>query len=262
MNFADYPDFLFERRGKVITATINHPDQRNAVTKSIDKALASLFRDLDDDPESTVIVLTGAGQSFCAGGNIDEMKAGLENIDHFLDGYRNGKRALQSMLDCNKPIIAKVNGDAIGLGATLALFADITVASETARFGDPHVRVGLVAGDGGAVIWPHNVGYAMAKYFLLTGDLVGAREAQNMGLIAKVAAPDELDAVADKLADKLAVGATQAISYTKAVLNIGLRQQLAASVDAGFALETISSRHAHHGEAVSAFVEKRKPSFD
>lgn len=262
MNTEKHPDFLFDRRGKVITVTINNPDQRNAVTNSIDNSFRTLFSELDDDPDSSVIVITGAGESFCAGGNIDDMKAGVEDINHFLSGYRNGKRLLQSMLDCTKPIIARVNGDAVGLGATIALFSDIVVASETARFGDPHVKVGIVAGDGGAVIWPQNMGFALAKYYLLTGDLISAPEAREMGLIAKVAKPEELDAITDKIADKLANGATQAISFTKAVANIPLRQILASSVDAGFALETISSRHPHHREAVTAFVEKRKPQFD
>lgn len=261
MNFADYPDFLFERRGGVITVTLNNPDQRNAITPRMDTALPRLIVDLDDDLESNVIVITGAGEAFCAGGDVAGMQAGLDNIDHFLVGYRNGKRLLHAMLDCGKPIIAKVNGDAIGLGATIALFSDIVIASEKARFADPHVKVGIAAGDGGAVIWPLNVGYAAAKYFLLTGDLVNARDAQQMGLIARVVAADELDEATDKLADRMANGASQAIQYSKAVLNIGLRQQLAASVDAGFALETISSRHPDHREAATAFVEKRKPKF-
>jgi enoyl-CoA hydratase len=189
------------------------------------------------------------------------MTAGRDDINTFIDGYLNGKRILQSMIDCSKPIISKVNGDAIGLGATLALFADITVAAENARFGDPHVRVGLVAGDGGAVIWPMNAGYAAAKYFLLTGDLVGAREAQAMGLIAKVTTADDLDAEVARIAGKLANGASQAIQFTKQVLNIGIRQLFGSAVDAGFALETVSSRHPDHREACAAFVEKRKPQF-
>jgi enoyl-CoA hydratase len=262
MNLADYPETLIlERQDGVLTVTLNNPTQLNAIVQSIDTNLPRLFFEADRDPETKVIVLTGAGKAFSAGGDIPAMKAGIDDITPFLDGYRNGKRFMQLMLDCEKPIIAKVNGDAIGLGATLALYCDIVVASETARFGDPHVKMGLVAGDGGAVVWPSYIGYAAAKYFLLTGDLVGAREAQQMGLIAKVAAPENLDAEVDRLAAKLANGATAAIKFTKTVLNIGLRQQFAASVDAGFALETISGRLADHREAVTAFVEKRKPQF-
>jgi len=263
MNFSDYPEFLFDRRDGVTTVTLNNPTMRNAISPRQDADLPKLMSDLDRDPETRVIVLTGSveGKAFCAGGDLAAMQASLEDIEHFLAGYRNGKRLLTLMLDTEKPLIAKVNGDAIGLGATLALFCDIVVASETARFGDPHVKVGLVAGDGGAIVWPHLTGYAVAKYFLLTGDLVSAREAQQMGLIAKVVAPEELDETVQRLASKLASGATRAIGFTKAALNVGLRQQLASSIDAGFALETLSSRLADHREAVNAFVEKRKPDF-
>jgi enoyl-CoA hydratase len=262
MNFADYPESLkLERHDGILTVTLNNPDQMNAILHAMDVSLPKLFFEADRDPETKIIVLTGAGRAFCAGGDISAMKAGVESMDGFIEGYRNGKRFMQMMLDCEKPIIAKVNGDAIGLGATLALYCDIVVASETARFADPHVKVGLVAGDGGAIVWPSYIGYAAAKYFLLTGDMVSAREAQQMGLIAKVTTPENLDAEVDRLATKLANGAQGAIRYTKTVLNIGLRQQFAASVDAGFALETVSGRMADHREAVTAFVEKRKPQF-
>ena len=262
MDYANYPDTLkVERNDGILTVTINNPNQMNAILASIDEALSRIFTDADRDPETRVVVLTGAGRAFCAGGDIGMMQEGLDNINAFIDGYVNGKRILQSMIDCSKPIIAKVNGDAIGLGATLALFSDITVASETARFADPHVKVGLVAGDGGAIIWPMNAGYAIAKYFLLTGDLIGARDAQACGLIAKVTTAEELDAEVARIANKLANGASQAIQFTKHVLNIGVRQQFASAVDAGFALETVSSRHPDHREACSAFMEKRKPQF-
>jgi enoyl-CoA hydratase len=262
MDYANYPETLkVERCNGILTVTLNNPEQMNAIVESIDEALSRIFVDADRDPETRVVVLTGAGRAFCAGGDIGMMQAGLDNINTFVDGYVNGKRILQSMIDCAKPIIAKVNGDAIGLGATLALFADITVASENARFADPHVKVGLVAGDGGAIIWPKNAGYAAAKYFLLTGDLVGAREAQGMGLIAKVTTAEDLDAEVARIAGKLANGASQAIQFTKHVLNIGIRQLFASAIDAGFALETVSSRHPDHREACSAFVEKRKPQF-
>jgi enoyl-CoA hydratase len=262
MNFADYPETLkLERQDGILTVTLNNPSQMNAIVHSIDVNLPKLFFEADRDPETKVIVITGAGKAFCAGGDIAAMKSGIESMDPFIEGYRNGKRFMQLMLDCDKPIIGKVNGDAIGLGATLALYCDIVVASETARFADPHVKVGLVAGDGGAIVWPSYIGYAAAKYFLLTGDMIGAREAQQMGLIAKVTTPENLDASDVYKRQKLANGASGAIKYTKTVLNIGLRQQFAASVDAGFALETISGRMTDHREAVTAFVEKRKPQF-
>lgn len=262
IDFSRYPESLaLDLTDNVLTVTLNNPDMRNAMLPEMDEALTRVFWDADRDPEVRVVVLTGAGKSFSAGGDLAGMQEGLDNINTFVVGCKNGKRILQSMIDCDKPIVAKVHGDAVGLGATLALFCDIVVASENARFGDPHVNVGLVAGDGGAIIWPSNVGFAMAKYFLLTGDLVAAREAHAIGLIAKVTTPEELDAEVARIVSKLNNGSLQSIAYSKHVLNIGLRQLFASSVDAGFGLETVTSRLPDHREATTAFVEKRKPNF-
>lgn len=261
MNYTGYENILIERKGKVLTATLNRPESRNAVNPALDAELLRLFRDVDMDKECNVLVLTGAGKSFSAGGDIPDMLASIENIENFESGYKNGKRILQGMLDCEKPIIARVNGDAIGLGATLALFCDIIIAADTARIADPHVKVGLVAGDGGAVIWPQLIGYARAKQYLLSGDFLSARDAQAIGLINFAVPAAELDALVDEWADKLANGAQKAIRWTKATVNIGLKQMLVSMVDAGFALETVSSRSQDHLEAVNAFVDRRKPQF-
>ena len=262
IDFSKYPDsFKLSLEDNVLTISLNNPENLNAIRPDMDDAMTRIFWDADADPEVRVIVLRGEGRAFSAGGDIAAMQAGLEDISTFVSGTKNGKRFMQSMLDCDKPIVARVHGDAVGLGCTIALFADIVVASENARFADPHVKVGLVAGDGGAIIWPKNAGYAAAKYFLLTGDLVSAREAQAMGLIAKVTTAEELDAEVARVVAKLNDGALQAITFTKHVLNIGIRQLFASSVDAGFATETVSGRLDDHREAVNAFMEKRKPKF-
>jgi Enoyl-CoA hydratase/carnithine racemase len=262
IDFSKYPETLqLDLTDNVLTITLNNPDMRNAVVPEMDEALTRVFWDADADPEVRVVVIKGNGKAFCAGGDLVGMLAGIEDMNNFIVGYRNGKRFMQAMLDCDKPIVSRVHGDAVGMGCTIALFADIVIASENARFGDPHVNVGLVAGDGGAVVWPNNVGHATAKYFLLTGDLVGAREAQAMGLIAKVTTEAELDAEVSRVVNKLNNGAMKAISFTKHVLNIGLRQLFSSAVDAGFALETLSSQLPDHREAAEAFVNKRKPVF-
>lgn len=261
MQFDSYKHILLERRGTVLTATLNRPESRNAINPALDLELVRLFWEVDQDKESNVLVLTGAGKSFSAGGDIPDMLSGIDNIENFEVGYKNGKRILQNMLDCEKPIICRMNGDAVGLGATLALFCDIVIAADTARIADPHVKVGLVAGDGGAVIWPQLIGYARAKQYLLSGDFLSAPDAQQAGLINFAVPANELDAKVDEWADKLANGASKAIRWTKSVLNIGLKQMLVSMVDAGFALETVSSRSNDHSEAVHAFSEKRKPQF-
>jgi enoyl-CoA hydratase len=185
-----------------------------------------------------------------------------EMIDHgFAQTAREAKRIVFSLLDCEKPVIAKLNGHATGLGATLALFCDVIFAADHAKIGDPHVSVGLTAGDGGAVIWPQLIGYARAKEYLMTGDLIAAPEAARMGLINHVVPGSELDARVDAFADRLAAGALVAIRTTKASVNIGLRQLAASIMDACLAFEGQSSASADHQQAVAAFREGRKPTF-
>ena len=262
MEFSTYPQlFKFDLNDRVLTVTLNNPGQLNAISSIMDDELPRIFFEADRDQRIDIIVLTGEGRAFSAGGDLDGMMKNLDGIDNFLAGYRNGKRFMQLMLDTEKPIIAKVNGDAVGMGCTLALCADIVVASETARFGDPHVRVGLAAGDGGGVFWPHNAGSANAKYFLMTGDLISAAEAKEIGLIAKVVPQDRLDAEVDRIVGRLKSNSMVSVRFSKSILNIPLRQALASSVDAGFALESISSQLPDHKEAVHAFIEKRKPDF-
>lgn len=262
MDFSTYPEeFKFDLTNGVLTVTINNPAQLNAIATHMDDELPRIFFEADRHPDVEIIVLTGEGRAFSAGGDLEGMKKNLDGIENFLAGYRNGKRFMQMMLDTEKPIIAKVNGDAVGMGCTLALCCDIVIADETARFGDPHVRVGLAAGDGGAIFWPKNIGMALAKYFILTGDLVSATEARQMGLIAKAVPADQLDAEVERVINRLRSNSMVAVRFSKSIANIPLRQDLASMVDAGFALESISSQLADHKEAVHAFVDKRKPQF-
>ena len=171
------------------------------------------------------------------------------------------KKMIFGLLDLEKPVIARINGDCIGLGATLALLCDILIAVDDARLGDPHVRMGYVAGDGGAVIWPQLVGYARAKEYLLTGDLLNAKEAERIGLINHAVPRQDLDAKVNALAEKLANGATKAIKWTKTCINIPLRQLAHSIMDASLAYEALTNIGADHQEAVTAFQEKRKPKF-
>jgi enoyl-CoA hydratase len=150
---------------------------------------------------------------------------------------------------------------AIGLGCTLALFCDVIFASENARFADPHVRVGVVAGDGGAVIWPQLVGYARAKEYLMTGDPIPGKEAERIGLINHVVPDADLDARVDAFARKLAAGAPQAIRYTKVSVNLRLKEIAHTILDASMAYEMLTFATQDHREAVSSFLEKRKPAF-
>ena len=262
MDFSKYKTIKFERRGKVLEVALNRPDKLNAVDEQMHGELACLFADISNDAGSDIIVLTGAGRAFSAGGDIDWMQKMIDIPNSFEKTAREAKQIINSLLDCQKPIIAKINGHATGLGATIALFCDVIFASETAKIGDPHVSIGLVAGDGGAVIWPQLIGYARAKEYLLTGDLIPASEAARIGLINHAVPVNELDAKVQEFADRLAAGATKSISWTKVSVNIGLKQLVQSVMETSLAYEAMSSRTADHQEAINAFRDKRAAQFN
>jgi enoyl-CoA hydratase len=261
VDYSGYRYFLFDRKGRTITVTMNRPDQLNAMTADMHEEASRLFYDLGMDHSIDVVIFTGAGRAFSAGGDIVGMKRMYEDTEIFDRSIQEAKKVVFGILDCEKIIIAKVNGDAIGLGATMALFCDIIFAAEHARFGDPHVKVGLAAGDGGAVIWPQAIGYARAKEYLMTGDLISARDAAAMGLINHAVPAEELDARVDAFASKIGAGAMKSIKYTKTAINIGLKQLAHSMMDACMAYEALTNRSEDHLEAINAFTEKRKPRF-
>jgi len=259
MELAGYHCIEAERRDRVLTLRLNNPPL-NAVDDRLHEELARIFLDVQDDEASDVIVLTGAGKAFSAGGDLRQMKAAWEAGRTRLR-LSDAKRIVFSLLDLEKPIIARINGHAMGLGATIALFCDVIVMSTAARIGDPHVAVGIVAGDGGAVIWPQLVGYARAKEYLMTGRQLGAEEAERIGLVNHAVAPEALDRTVDDIADALAAGSQQAIRWTKVSTNIGLKQLAHSIMDTSLAYEWLTFKSRDHAEAVNAFLEKRRPKF-
>ncbi len=261
MNFSDFKTLKFERRARVLEITMNLPEKRNAVDEQMHEELSRVFVEASADADSDVLVLTGAGSAFSAGGDIVWMQKSIDQPEIFEKTAREGKQIVFSLLDCEKPIIAKVNGHATGLGATIALFCDVIFASETAKIGDPHVSVGLVAGDGGAVIWPQLIGYARAKEYLMTGELIPATKAADMGLINYAVPAADLEARVREFSDRLASGATKAIRWTKMSANIGLKQLAHSMMDASLAYESLSNLTQDHAEAVKAFIGKRAPVF-
>jgi enoyl-CoA hydratase len=261
MNFSGYKTLTFERRERVLEITLNRPEKLNAVDEVLHEELARVFVDVSNDPNCDIAVLTGAGRAFSSGGDIDWMQKMIDNPSSFEKTSREAKQIVFSLLDCEKPVIAKLNGHATGLGATIALFCDVIFASDTAKIGDPHVNVGFVAGDGGAVIWPQLIGYARAKEYLMTGDLMTATEAARIGLINHVVPAAELNERVKQFADRLAAGATKAIRWSKMSANIGLKQLAHSIMDASLAYEAMSNVSKDHQEAVNAFREKRSPVF-
>lgn len=260
MDFGQYKRLVFERRGRVLWVKLNSPPL-NLIEDELHEELSRVFDDLNRDEGSDVIILTAAGKAFCAGGDARWMQTMIDRPAKFREIGAAAKRIVFGLLDLEKPIICGLNGAAAGLGATIALMCDIIVASSDAVIGDPHVKMGFVAGDGGAVIWPQLIGYARAKEFLLTGDMVTAERAERLGLINHVVPPAELEERVSAIADGLAAGATLAIRWTKTVTNIPLRRLAHELMDASIGYEMSSNVSTDHQEAVHAFIEKRQPKF-
>ena len=254
-----YTRFSFERDDRVLTAYIDSDHPVNGVDAAMHDELATVFNDLQRDSGSDIIILSAKGRAFCAGGDMDWFDEQIEHPGKFRDIAWDAKRIVMSILEMEKPMICRLNGAAAGLGATIALLCDMIVADETAKIGDPHVKVGLVAGDGGALIWPQLIGYAKAKELLMTGDLLTAAEAQALGLINYAVPADELDAKVGELVAKLQSNPKYAVRWTKAVTNIPLRALAAQIMDASIGWESVSNYMDDRKEAVAAFKEKRAP---
>jgi len=261
MTYEKYKAIKVERTNRILTLTLNRPDKLNATDAVLHSELSRIFWDIGLDQSVDVVILTGAGKAFCAGGDTVWMQDMIQTPSMWYQTVTEAKRIVFGILDCEKPIIAKLNGSAVGLGATIALFCDIIIASERAKIGDPHVLVGFVAGDGGSAIWPQLVGYPRAKEFLMTGELISAQRAEQLGLINYCVPADDLDSTVDKFAKKLSSGAVQAIRATKVAVNATLRQLVAANIDTSLALEGLSNFSDEHKEGVHAFNEKRTPNF-
>src|SRR5258708_36967043 len=263
-DYSKYETIKVEKANRVATVTLNRPDSLNAVNPVMHRELCTIWLDLAVDDEVNAIILTGAGRAFCAGGDVKGManRAGTsEGRKRSLMTPAEARRIVENMLDVDQPIIGAINGDAVGLGATIALLSDITVVSEKARFADTHVRVGIVAGDGGALIWPLLVGPHRAKEFLMRGHFINGAEAGRIGMVNYAVAPEQVMIKARELAQELADEPTYAIRWSKLAVNKWLKEQANLIMDTGLAHEWMTFNTWHHEEAVRAFVEKRKPNF-
>jgi len=251
---------VHRRHGRVSVVTLNRPERLNAINPDTHRRLRSVLQEADLDPETRVIVLTGAGKAFCAGGDVKEM-IGKDNFGGDARVLSVGRDLIDAMVRIEKPLVAMVNGAAVGLGATIALMCDITYLSDQARIGDRHVNVGLVAGDGGAAIWPLLVGPSRAKEYLLTGRLLSAQEAVDMGLVSRAVPADQLETVVMELAEEIASLPPYAVRATKASINKMIQSNVAQILDLSLAYEHLSMKSADHREAVQAFVERRPGTY-
>jgi enoyl-CoA hydratase len=232
--------------GPVRTVVIDRPDQLNAVNAALHRGLADVWRQLTADRDARVVILTGAGRAFSAGGDLDWITSFLDDPVARDESLREGAQIIEELLRFPLPVIAAVNGPAVGLGCSIAVLCDVVLISERASLADPHVAVGLVAGDGGAAFWPLLGPILRSREYLYTGDRIPAATAVELGLATRVVPADDLLPEARKLAARIAAQPPAAVQGTKRVVNMHLSRALAGAVQAGFAAEAATMVSEEH----------------
>ncbi len=259
---------LTERRGPVAILTFNRPASMNAISERQDCVdLIQALEMLMDDRSISAAIVTGAGRAFSAGGNLKAMKERVgigpqEQPDSTRFNYRRGvQRITEAFMACEVPLIAAVNGHAIGLGCDLACLCDIRIAAESAKFAASFIKVGLVPGDGGAWSLQKAIGYSRAAEMFLTGDTYTAQEVSGFGLVNKVVPDDQLMTEALAMAERIAANPARALRLTKRLLREAQTQRMSEILELSAAYQALSHETADHAEAIDAFLEKRKPTF-
>ena len=261
MNYADFRHLTFESKPNgVLVVTINRPEVLNAANARLHWEFTQIWPVVDADPKTRVVVVTGAGKAFSAGGDLSLVEDMAGNPDALTRTMREASDLVYNMINLDKPVVSAINGVAVGAGLVVALLADISIISETARFTDGHTRLGVVAGDHAAIVWPLLCGMAKAKYYLLTCKTITGEEAERLGLVSLTCEESELQAKALEVARELAAGAQTALRWTKYSLNNWLRMA-GPAFDASLALEVLGFTGPEAKEGVASHREKRKPVF-
>jgi enoyl-CoA hydratase len=239
---------------------LNRPDELNAMSRAMHWGMANVWRMLSADTEARVVILTGAGRAFSAGGDLDWISTFVDDPVARYESIREGAQIIEEMLRFPLPVIAAVNGPAVGLGCSCAILSDMVLISERAYLADPHVGVGLVAGDGGAAFWPLLTPILRSREYLFTGDRIPAATAVELGLATRALAPEELLPEARRLAERIAKQPAAAVQGTKRIVNMYLSQALSNTIPAGFAAEAVTMESEDHRQRLLAFQAKsRKP---
>jgi len=250
---------LIEKRGRVAIVTINRPDKLNALNIATRSDILAAFDQLEKDDEVRVVVVTGAGEkAFIAGADINEF-AGMTAVKQ--RAVMKGRRAFDAVEDFPKPVIAMINGFALGGGCELALACDIRIASTKAKLGQPEIKLGIIPGGGGTQRLTRLIGEGKAMELTLTGDMISAEEAERLGLVNHVFAPEELEVKTMELANRIAELSPIALAMAKASVKNAARLNLREGLDSEVDLFALCFSSEDKEEGVRAFIEKRKPEF-
>jgi enoyl-CoA hydratase len=244
--------------GPIRIVRINRPSDLNAINEPLHRAFAQVWRQLAADQAARAVILTGEGRAFSAGGDLGWITTFLDDPVARDESLREGAEIIEEVLRFPLPVIAAVNGPAVGLGCSIAVLCDVLLISETAYLADPHVAVGLVAGDGGAAFWPLLTPLLRSRVYLFTGDRIPAATAVELGLATRAVPPDDLLPEALRLAHRFAEQPIEALRGTKRVLNMHLASALAGPLQSGFAAEAISMQTPEHRARLEALRAARK----
>jgi len=256
----EYKHIVLERRENIATLTLNRPEKLNAINRKMIEELEHAMVEIGQDTDVRVLVITGAGRAFCSGADVSDMANVGAPIEtrYWLVGAH---KIILALTNLEKPVIAKVNGVAVGIGCSLALSTDLTIASENAQFSLIFTRIGLIPDGGSLFHLPRLVGPAKAKELIFTGRKVGAKEAQRIGLINKTVPPNELDNEVNALSKRLAEGPTVAFGIAKKIMNRGLNMDLSSVMECEALGQTLAGTTEDAKEGIIAFLEKRTPHF-
>ena len=261
LDYGDYQHILFERRDDgVLWATLNRPEVLNAANARLHTELVALWQTIDADPEARVVVVTGAGRGFSAGGDLQMVENAHRDYEEIVRILDEARDLVYNILRCQTPVVSAINGAAVGAGLVVALLADVSIAAESARLADGHVRMGVAAGDHAAIVWPLLVGMAKAKYYLMTSDFVDGREAERMGLVSLCVPDEELLDKAQAVAQDLARGPQHAIRFTKRALNQWLLQA-GPIFDHSLALEMLGFFSEDMMAGIEGLRKRQRPEF-
>lgn len=256
----DFSEIIYDIKNGIATITLNRPESLNALSIAMARELALAMERTGKDDDCAVVVLNGAGRAFSVGGDIKYMQKGLSAVEG-RNYVMEVSRPILAMRNMEKPVIAVVNGYAMGAGFSLALAADLVIAVKGTKFGQVFTQVGLTMDTGGSYFLTRAVGAARAKELAFTGRIINAEEALQMGLINKVVEKDELEQEVSGLAGKLARGPSQALAFTKMLINAGMNEDLETVISNEALAQSVCMQTGDHREGLAAFLEKREPVF-